>query len=296
MGEMKITCPQCKDWNEFDDSLIGPAEAVMACTRCGHFFKVFDPRKEDTVKAPGWMIRKQNGALFRVNRLSNIQTWVLEGTITLQDEFSRTGQTWIKLSEIPELEGLFKLLHMKEEDRTKRLWQMDTFDVATTEFSTRQVTLPREAAWEGVKTDSGTMTVTASMIQPEPGPKTGESEDAQGQTESMTMTMTTSILQNWKIPLPPEKEDGEQTTRLSDTTFMMDIQPLLEEEDKDSSGTIYVPSDETATLVYKKSSFLDSLEAPEDKARDEAETTILPKDLTKVIRKGTPKKPDEEDE
>jgi len=275
MGKMKITCPQCKDSSDIDDALIGPAEIVMACTRCGHFFKVVDPRKDDTVRAPGWMIRKQNGALFRVNRLSNIQTWILEGTVTLQDEFSRTGQTWIKLSEIPELEGLFKLLHLKEEERTKRLWQMDTYDVATTEFATRQIMPPGRAE-----------------AAPEPDP----SEDMTGQCESMTMTMTTSILQNWKIPVPPEKEDGEQTARLSDTTFLMEIQPLLEEEDKDSSGTIYVPSDETATLVYKKSSFLDSLETPEDKARDEAETTVLPRNLTKIIRKGTPRKPEEEDD
>jgi len=295
MGKMKITCPQCKDSNEFDDSMIGPAEVVMACTRCGHFFKVFDPRKEDTVRAPGWMIRKQNGALFRVNRLSNIQAWVLEGTVTLEDEFSRTGQTWIKLSEIPELEGLFKLFHLKEEDRTKKLWQMDTFDAATTEFSTRQVTLPGQAGMEGGKTDSGTVTVTASMLLPETEPKAKESEEAPDETESMTMTMTTSILQNWKIPLPPEPKDGEPTSRLSETTFIMDIQPLL--DDKDGSGTIYVPSDDTATLVYqKKSLVLDSLEAPEDKARDEAETTILPKDLTRIIRKGTPKKTDDEDE
>jgi predicted Zn finger-like uncharacterized protein len=276
MGKMKITCPQCKVSNDIDDSLIGPAETVMACTRCGHFFKVVDPRKEDTVRAPGWMIRKQNGALFRVNRLSNIQTWVLEGTVTLQDEFSRTGQTWIKLSEIPELEGLFQLLHLREEERTKKLWQMDTFDAATTEFTTRQVSLPGEAG---------------------PAPKPDAPEDMTGQADSMTMTMTTSVLQNWKIPLPPEKEDDEQTSRLSDTTFLMDIKLLEEEEETDSSGTIYVPSDETATLVYKKKdAFLNSLAAPEDKAREEAETTILPKNLTKIIRKGTPRKPDEEDE
>lgn len=276
MGTMKIICPQCKDSNEFDDSLVGPAEVVMACTRCGHFFKVVDPRKDDTIRAPGWMIRKQNGALFRVNRLSNIQAWILEGTVTLQDEFSRTGQTWIKLSEIPELEGLFKLVHLKEEERTKKLWQMDTFDAATTEFATRQVIQSGRAG---------------------PALETDPSEDMTGQCESMTMTMTTSVLQNWKIPLPPAKEDETQTSRLSETTFLMDIKPLDEQDESDSSGTIYVPSDETATLVYKKKdAFIDALKAPDDRAREEAETTVLPKDLTKIIRKGTPRKPDEEGE
>ncbi len=136
---MKITCPQCKIWNDLDDAMIGPHETVIACTRCGHFFKVLNDSTEDEVNTLGWMIRKRNGALFKVDRLSHIQKWILQGTITLEDEFSRTGKSWIRLSEISQLAGLFKLSGMDEEEQTQRLYRMDTINLATLEMETKEM-------------------------------------------------------------------------------------------------------------------------------------------------------------
>jgi len=198
---MRITCPQCKIWNDLDDTMIGPQEIVIACTKCGHFFKVLNERTEDTVQTRGWMIRKRNGALFKVDRLSHIQKWILQGTITLEDEFSRTGKSWIRLSEISQLAGLFKLSGMDEEEQTQRIFRMDTINLTTLEMETRQI-------------DAG----------------------------------------------PVDEEESATTPKL-----------VVGREAADS-----------VTHVLAKDL------VPEN-VREEAETTVLPKDLKKIIRKGKPR-------
>lgn len=207
---MKVTCPQCKVWNDLDDALIGPQETVIACTRCGHFFKVLNEHREDEVQTGGWMIRKRNGALFKVDRLSHIQKWILQGTVTLEDEFSRTGKTWIRLSEISQLAGLFKLSGMDEEEQTQRLYRMDTINLATLEMETKEMV-------GGALDEEETTT-----------PKLVVGRDA---ADSVTHVLAKDL----------------------------------------------VPSGQSL---------------PEN-VREEAETTVLPKELKKVIRKGKPDKPDE---
>ena len=206
---MKVTCPQCKVWNDLDDALIGPRETVIACTRCGHFFKVLNERREDEVQTRGWMIRKRNGALFKVDRLSHIQKWILQGTITLEDEFSKSGKSWIKLSEISQLTGLFKLSGMDEEEQTQRLYRMDTINLATLEMETKEM-------------------AGASSSDEETTPP--------------------------KLVIGRDAADSVTHVRAKDRVLADDRAP----------GNV----------------------------REEAETTVLPKDLKKVIRKEKPKKTD----
>jgi predicted Zn finger-like uncharacterized protein len=208
---MRVTCPQCKVWNDLDDAMIGPSETVIACTRCGHFFKVLNERTEDAVQTRGWMIRKRNGALFKVDRLSHIQKWILQGTITLEDEFSKSGKSWIRLGEISQLAGLFKLSNMDEEEQTQRLYRMDTINLATVEMETKE--------------------------------------------------MDAAPLDAEESPTAPK---------------------LIVGRDAADSVTHILPKD-----------LVPSEDRIQKNVREEAETTVLPKDLKKVIRRGKPKKTDE---
>ncbi len=57
-----------------------------------------------------WMVRKQNGEVFRFRELTTLQKWIVERKVVRDDEISRTGKSWKKLGEIAELTSFFQVV------------------------------------------------------------------------------------------------------------------------------------------------------------------------------------------
>jgi predicted Zn finger-like uncharacterized protein len=118
---MKFICPKCQVTYALDESLVGPKGTLIECSGCHNFFRVFSARQLEDSRSQGWMVRKKNGAILRVSRLSALHDWILQGTITPSDRFSKTGKSWVKIGEIVELSGLFTIAQLEKEDRTIKI-------------------------------------------------------------------------------------------------------------------------------------------------------------------------------
>jgi predicted Zn finger-like uncharacterized protein len=109
---MHFVCPNCSWSHEFDEAMVGPRGTVVRCEKCRRFYRIMGGRETEEKISPGWMIRKKDGRIVRVIRLSDLHSLILEGAVSERDEFSRTGKTWRKISEIYELSGMFELARL----------------------------------------------------------------------------------------------------------------------------------------------------------------------------------------
>ncbi len=55
----------------------------------------------------GWYLRKPDGNIYRCKDLATLSQWITEKRVLPTDEISKTGQTWKRISDVPELNALF---------------------------------------------------------------------------------------------------------------------------------------------------------------------------------------------
>ena len=108
---MDVTCSHCQSVYEFDDTLVSPKGVVVRCTHCGHLFKIFPPGASPSApEESGWMLRREDGTVFAIDRFSTLQKWIGQGKVTRRDELSRTGESWKRIGDIVELSPFFDLV------------------------------------------------------------------------------------------------------------------------------------------------------------------------------------------
>lgn len=104
---MIVRCPNCGTEFGFDDRQVGEGLTVR-CSVCKHVFKV------SAAAAPGaspasltWQIRTTDDTSFTAPDVATLREWISEGRLTPDDQVSRTGRSWMRLGEMPELADLF---------------------------------------------------------------------------------------------------------------------------------------------------------------------------------------------
>lgn len=108
---MDVTCSRCQSVYEFEDTLVSPKGVVVRCTHCGHLFKIFPPGTSPALpEESGWMLRREDGTVFAIDKFTTLQKWIGQGKVTRRDELSRTGESWKRLGDIVELSPFFDLV------------------------------------------------------------------------------------------------------------------------------------------------------------------------------------------
>src|SRR5687767_1781668 len=137
---MDVRCEKCQTEYELDESRLKPGGVTVKCTNCGHMFKIrkrsntnvgvpataaADPRAKPPSKpgdgAPGrisdlpsgpnserqWLVRLENGDTKQCKELATLQQWIVAGVVSRESLISRSGKTWKRLGDIPELTQYF---------------------------------------------------------------------------------------------------------------------------------------------------------------------------------------------
>ena len=122
---MQVRCPQCLKPQTLDLRLSAGDTKRVECSECSAVFSVrakaaaasssdapddAGAQKEaeiPTPTTPNWQVRKPDGTVLQFPNLSLFQTWQAQGIISVEDEISRNGHQWRKITDIPELVGLF---------------------------------------------------------------------------------------------------------------------------------------------------------------------------------------------
>lgn len=108
---MDVTCSRCQSVYEFEDTLVSPKGVVVRCTHCGHLFKIFPAGASPALpEESGWMLRREDGTVFAIDKFTTLQKWIGQGKVTRRDELSRTGEAWKRLGDIVELSPFFDLV------------------------------------------------------------------------------------------------------------------------------------------------------------------------------------------
>lgn len=105
---MIIRCDRCDTEFSLDDSQMREGGTAVRCSVCSHVFTVHPPDPRDVGHRP-WQIRTEDGVLFSAKNLRVVSNWIQESRLDQNDEISRTGHRWRKLSEVPEFRRLLGL-------------------------------------------------------------------------------------------------------------------------------------------------------------------------------------------
>ena len=101
---MIIRCTKCSTEFALDPSQVGPEGVTLRCSVCSHMFHAEpDP---DAAPAP-WKVATVEKHLSTQPDLRRLLEHIEDGRLRPDDQISRTGQTWIKLGELPEFSSLF---------------------------------------------------------------------------------------------------------------------------------------------------------------------------------------------
>ncbi len=102
---MIIRCTKCSTEFPLDPSQVGPEGVTLRCSVCSHMFHAEpDP---DATPAPPWKLVTAEKHMFSLPDLRRVVEQVADGRLRPEDQISRTGATFIKLGELPELSSLF---------------------------------------------------------------------------------------------------------------------------------------------------------------------------------------------
>lgn len=118
---MDIKCEKCHTIYEFDDNRVTEEGVMVKCSNCGRLFKV---RKKSFVLTESvrpdespppeseklWKVRRVDGTVLTFRELTTLQKWIVERSISRDDEISKSGETWKRLGAIAELSPFFQVV------------------------------------------------------------------------------------------------------------------------------------------------------------------------------------------
>lgn len=79
----------------------------LQCTNCHNIFRVQIPAAAPVGGISGWHLMKPDGTIIRFAHLGELQRLILEHKANLEDKISKDGQTYKRLSDMPEFAPLF---------------------------------------------------------------------------------------------------------------------------------------------------------------------------------------------
>ena len=97
---MEACCPHCGGSQLIDAGVLPAAGGNLTCRACGDdFWARTVPRQNDS----GWFLRRRDGSRENVSDMASLVALLRDGRASLEDEISRTGDSWRRLAEIVEL-------------------------------------------------------------------------------------------------------------------------------------------------------------------------------------------------
>jgi len=99
-----VRCASCQTEFSLDDKQVGREGVTVRCSVCARVFHV-DPLPRG-IEQP-WQIRTLENLLFTAPDLLTLKQWIDEGRLHPDDQVSRTGKTWLRLGDMPELSAGF---------------------------------------------------------------------------------------------------------------------------------------------------------------------------------------------
>ena len=101
---MIIRCTKCSTEFALDPSQVGAEGVTLRCSVCSHMFHAEpDP---DVPQSP-WRVNTADRHSITLPDLRRVIEQVEDGRLRPDDQLSHTGQTWIRLGEMPEFSSLF---------------------------------------------------------------------------------------------------------------------------------------------------------------------------------------------
>ena len=97
---MEARCPHCGGSQLIDAGVLPAAGGNLTCRACGEeFWARAVPRQNQT----GWLLRRRDGTRSDVSDMASLVSLLRNGRASLEDEISRTGESWRRLADISEL-------------------------------------------------------------------------------------------------------------------------------------------------------------------------------------------------
>ena len=101
-----VSCENCEASFSLQEREAPPGGLSVRCTVCQYVFRVGPgvAPHEDL----GWQIRTNDDLLFTAKDVQTLRQWANEGRLQQDDRVSRTGQTWIRLGDLPQMASVFQ--------------------------------------------------------------------------------------------------------------------------------------------------------------------------------------------
>jgi predicted Zn finger-like uncharacterized protein len=115
---MDVRCDRCQTEYEFDEARLTETGVAVRCTACGNVFKVSRPVAAaapiDLERPRQWKVRRNDGQVYALKDLPELQRWIVERRVSRDDEVSLSGDAWRKLGGMPELASFFDIVEAAE--------------------------------------------------------------------------------------------------------------------------------------------------------------------------------------
>lgn len=133
-GDMDVQCPKCHQTVVIRRELGESEKLVTHCPTCETAFIVkrkpkAAPTQEAGAARPApdlgsgplpagstWHIRKQDGTILSFQSIRTLQTWVIAGIVSHDDQISRKGVQWKRIGALPELASFIEKTRKLHED------------------------------------------------------------------------------------------------------------------------------------------------------------------------------------
>lgn len=104
---MEICCPSCDTVYDIDRRKLTDDGVNFRCSQCSFVFKV---RRASNDSSRLRVRRRSSGDTLFFDELTTLHRWIIEGRVRRDDEFSRGGEGWRRLSSISELTPFFRVV------------------------------------------------------------------------------------------------------------------------------------------------------------------------------------------
>ena len=101
---MIIRCTKCSTEFALDPSQVGPEGVTLRCSVCSHMFHA---EPDPGAGSAPWKLTTAEKQTLVYPDLRRVLEHIEDGRLRPEDRVSRTGDTWLKLGELPELSALF---------------------------------------------------------------------------------------------------------------------------------------------------------------------------------------------
>lgn len=105
---MDVQCPNCNTLYEVSETRLREGSPTLKCSKCDHLFRVESGATLSRETQQRWMLREATtGDIRYFTTFEVLRDWIQSGKVGKADEISRTGDKWIELGAVRELDPVF---------------------------------------------------------------------------------------------------------------------------------------------------------------------------------------------